>query len=262
MNRFVVLFVLTVSFFSTGCYTVVEATKSSLSGIKASSPVARGLGFREETHRVIIKNRLHLAANVFVNGDRKDFQIYPNEDLVFTSVFEPFNTAFVSVVLVFHEPDGEYAGFTARVFNGSAFSRSEAWTIFAGDVTYLGRRLAESPDAPEFEPRVKTARLPREWFSGTGRLSVVNDTDGRLRVTTNGSVRTEDFAPGEIYTVRTRDFSSPSSRWGGRQPVIVQAEAWDENGRYRGIFEREFYPPSYGSQSWVESVNPSALRRR
>lgn len=262
MNRIFAIFTLFASLLSTGCYTLVEATKSSLSGIKVSSPVARGLGFREEVHRVIIKNRLHLAGTVYVNGDRKDLQVYPNEDLVFTSVFEPFSTAYVSIILVFHEPGGEYAGFTARVFNGSAFARSEAWTIFASDVTYLGRRLAESPDAPEFEPRIKTARLPREWFSGTGRLSVVNDTDGKLRVATNGSVRTEDFAPGEIYTVRTRDFSSPSSRWGGRQPVIVQAEAWDETGRYRGIFEREFYPPSYGSSSWVEAVSPSSFHRR
>lgn len=262
MNRIFAAFILFASLISTGCYTLTEATKSSLSGIKVSSPVARGLGFREDAHRVIIKNRLHLAATVFVNGDEKDVQIYPNGDLVFTSIFEPFSTAYISVILVFHEPGGEYGGYAARVFDGSSFARSETWTIFPGDVTRFGRRLQESEDAPEFEPSVRIARLPREWFSGTGRLSIVNDTPGKLRITTNGSVRTEDFAPGEIYTVRTRDFSSGSSRWGGRQPVIIQAEAWDKNGKYLGIFEREFYPPSYGSFSQAEAVAPYALRRR
>ncbi len=261
MNVFARVSALFFSLILAGCGTIIEATKSSLSEIKVSSPVARELGFREETHRVIIKNRLHLAATVFVNGDSKGIQIYPNGDLVFASIFEPFNASYVSVILVFHESDGEYGGYVSRVFDGSAFARSEAWTIFPGDVTKFGARLEESEDAPEFEPKVTTARLPREWFSGTGRLSVVNDTPGRLRVTTNGSLRTEDFAPGEIYTVRTRDFSA-SSRWGGRQPVIVQAEAWDDDGKYLGIFQREFYPPSYGSYSQTEAVSPSALRRR
>lgn len=262
MDRFFAVLVLFASLVSTGCYTLVEATKSSLSGIKVGSPVARGIGFREEAHRVIIKNRLHLAATVFVNGNETNLKIYPNGDLIFTSIFEPFNAAYVSVILVFHEPGGEYGGYIARVFDGSSFARSETWTIFPGDVTRFGRRLRESEDAPEFEPKVRTARLPREWFSGTGRLSLVNDTPGKIRITTNGSLRTEDFAPGEIYTVRTRDFSSGSSRWGGRQPVIVQAEAWDENGKYLGIFKREFYPPSYGSFSQAEAVTPHALRRQ
>lgn len=261
MNRFLSLAVAIFSLFSTACGTVLEATKSSLSGIKVSSPAARSLGFREEAHRVIIKNRLHLVATVFVNGTNTGETIYSNGDLVFASVFEPFNSAYVSVILVFHEADGEYGGYAARVFNSSAVARSEAWTVFASDVTYLGKRLDESPDAPEFEPKVRKVRLPREWFSGTGRMSLINDTAGKLRVTTNGSVRSEDFAPGEIYTVRTRDFSS-SSRWGGRQQVIIQAESWAEDGRYLGICQREFSPPSQGAHAWVESVSPSSLRRR
>lgn len=263
MDRFLAFLVIASSLLSTGCYTLVEATKSSFSGIRVSSPVARNIGFREEAHRIIIKNRLHLVADVFINGGAKGIKIHPNEDLVFSNGYEPFSTAFVSFVLVFREPDGEYGGYTSRVFNSSSFARSEAWTIFAEDVTRLGRRLVESDDAPEFEPRVRTFRLPREWWSGTGRMSLVNDTGGRLRVTTNGSVRTVDFAPGEIYTVRTRDLSSRSSRWGGRrQPVIVQAEAWDEYGKYLGIYQREFYPPTHGSQSWVDVVSPRSLRRR
>ena len=261
MKLFVALLVAVLSFLATGCGMVLEATKSSLSGIKISSPAAREIGFRAESHKLIIKNRLGLAAGIFINGKDSRLELYPNEDLVFTSSWEPFAQAEMTIVLAFRDGDGSYSGFTARTFNAGSYAQSEAWTIFAADVTRFGQRLAESPDAPEFEPRVRQLRLPREWFSGTTYFSLINDTEGKLRVTTNGSVRTGALAPGEVYTVRTRDWSS-SSRWGGRQPVIVQAEGWDKTGLYLGICERSFYPSSNGVRSQFEAVAPSSLYRR
>lgn len=261
MRTFVIALVAVLSFFSAGCAMVVETTKSTLSGISISSPAARQLGLRAETHRLIIRNRLHLMSNVVINGKTSDIKFYPNEDIVFSNNFEPFHSAEISIVLVFHEADGSYAGFTEKTFSSGSFARSEAWTIFASNVTRFGERLSESDDAPEFEPRVRQFRLPREWFNGTTYLGLINDTAGKLRATTNGSVVTEALSPGEVYTVRTRDWSS-SSRWGNRQPVIVQLEGWDKAGRYLGICERSFYSSSRGVRSQTEAVSPSSLRRR
>ncbi len=261
MSIFSRVFVLFFAVILGGCGTIIEATKSSLSGISIESPVARQLGWRAETHRLIFKNRLHLSADIIVNGKVSGIQIYPNEDITFANNFEPFHSAEISIVLIFRETDGAYGGYAERTFNAGSFARSEAWTIFASDVTRFGRRLSESADAPEFEPRTRQFRLPREWFNGTTFFGVINDTEGKLRVTTNGSVRTDALAPGEMYTVRTRDWSS-SSRWGGRQPVIVQLEGWDEDGRYQGICERQFYPASHGVRSQTEAISSRSFRRR
>lgn len=261
MKNFVVALAAILSFFSAGCGMVLETTKSTLSGISVSSPAANQLGWRTETHRLILKNRLHLVGDVMVNGKNSNTQLYPNEDLVFVSSFEPFHQAEISLALIFREADGSYAGYATRTFSSGSFARSEAWTIFASDVTYRGRRLARSPDAPEFEPRVRQLRLPREWFNGTTYAGFINDTAGKLRVTTNGAVRANSLAPGEVYAVRTRDWSS-SSRWGGRQPVIVQLESWDDEGYYMGICERELYPVSHGVRSQMEAVGPQSFRRR
>ena len=261
MRTFVVVLLSALSFFTTGCGVVIEATKSSLSGIKISSPVVDQLGFRAESHKLIIKNRLSLTAGIIINGYNSKLELYPNEDLVFTSSWEPFVNAEMTIVLVFRETDGSYGGYAEKTFNSGSFAQSEAWTLFASDITCYGQRLAESDDAPEFEPRVRQFRLPREWFNGTSFFGMINDTQGELRVTTNGSVRTETLAPGEVYTVRTRDWSS-SSRWGNRQPVIIQLEGWDDDGRYIGICERHFYPTSDGVRSQFEAVAPSSLYRR
>ena len=261
MKIFARAFVVFFAIILAGCGTVLEATKSSLSGIKVSSPVTRQVGLRAETHRLIIKNRLHLMSSVAINGKTSDIKLYPNEDVVFSNNFEPFHSAEVSIVLIFREADGSYAGYAEKVFASGSFARSEAWTVFASDVTFLGERLSESDDAPEFEPRVRQFRLPREWFNGTTFYILINDTKGKLRTTTNGAVRTDALAPGEIYTVRTRDWS-PSSRWGGHQPVIIQLEGWDKTGHYLGICERSFSPSSRGVRSHLEAVNPNDLRRR
>ena len=125
MKIFARAFVVFFAIILAGCGTVLEATKSSLSGIKVSSPVTRQVGLRAETHRLIIKNRLHLMSSVAINGKTSDIKLYPNEDVVFSNNFEPFHSAEVSIVLIFREADGSYAGYAEKVFASGSFAGSE-----------------------------------------------------------------------------------------------------------------------------------------
>ena len=259
MNRFVVVLVALFSVVLTGCGTIIEATKSSFSQIRVSSPIVRQSGFREETHRIIARNPLHLVGSLFVNGNPTDVRLYPNGSINFVSKFEPHRNAKVSMIFVFKDENKKYAGHVKKVFDAGHFARSESWTIFAQDVIYGGQRLAESEDAPEFQSSTQTVRLPREWFSGTAILAVINDIpDNKAEITTNGEERMSLVA-GEIYVVKTKNFSS-SSRWGGPQPVLVQADVWDK--QYTGYREWKLTPSSFGVHSRVEAISPNSLRRR